>query len=178
MEPEPLRIWEIENATLNFDSVSSSDSISSLNRSRTPSLVDDTDSPPLTPKSVEPSPSLEASSKRKRGRPRRAREDSESSYDDAPKSRKSGISKRQPHKQVERKYREGLNAGLERLRMAIPTLPRLDLGDMDAAPRPSKATVLAGAIDYIRQIEVERDRLRRENEALRTGGWMATMGFE
>ena len=178
MEPETLSIWEIEDAAFNFDSMFGNDSISSIDHSRTPSLCDDADSPSSIPKSVEPSASPEASSKRKRGRPWLTRDDSESSYGDPPKSRKSGVNKRQPHHEVERKYREGLNAGLERLRMAIPTLLRLDSQDVDAPIRPSKATVLASAIDYIRQMEVERDRLQKENEALKTGKGWRLLGFD
>ncbi|KAF2675958.1 hypothetical protein K458DRAFT_253115, partial [Lentithecium fluviatile CBS 122367] len=69
---------------------------------------------------------------------------------------------RLPHNQVERKYRENLNAELERLRRAIPTLPQnaaVDGGAM-GQPKPSKAMVLAGAIEYIKAIERERDELR------------------
>jgi hypothetical protein len=58
---------------------------------------------------------------------------------------------------VERKYRHGLNAGIERLRCAVPPLLH---GKDDATPiqaRPSKLTVLAGAIEYIKNLEQERD---------------------
>lgn len=177
LKPETFSPWEIEDAALNFNSLFGSDSISSLNHSRTPSLCDDTDSLPQSPKPAESSPLPEAPSKRKRGRPRLTREDSESSCSDSSRSRKLGISKRQPHHEVERKYREGLNAGLERLRMAVPTLPRQDSQAMDAPPKPSKATILAGAIDYIRQIEKECDRLQRENEILKTAERISASRF-
>ena len=39
-------------------------------------------------------------------------------------------------------------------------------------PKPSKAMVLAGAIEYIRKIERERDELLEENLRL-GGGWGA-----
>lgn len=39
------------------------------------------------------------------------------------------------------------------------------------AGKPSKATVLATAIEYLQRLEKERDRLRRENDLLRTGRW-------
>lgn len=104
---------------------------------------------------------------RKRGRPRINRSETDPinySTSDSPKSRPSY---RRPHNQVERKYREGLNSGLERLRLAVPTLPQRYSSDLEGPPKPSKATVLASAIDYIRAIEAERDRLLEENEGLR-----------
>ena len=65
-------------------------------------------------------------------------------------------SKRLPHNQVERKYREGLNAEMERLRAAIPTLPQdATLG----APKPSKATVLQCAVDEINKVREEKAKL-------------------
>jgi hypothetical protein len=81
-----------------------------------------------------------------------------------------------PHNQVERKYREGLNSELERLRRAVPTLPHSEDGGIMGQPKPSKAMVLSSAIDYIRSIEKERDALRAENETLKQGqgeykGW-------
>ncbi|OCK77138.1 hypothetical protein K432DRAFT_359152 [Lepidopterella palustris CBS 459.81] len=102
---------------------------------------------------------------RKRGRPRIIRTETEAdSTGDSPKSR---VSRRLPHNQVERKYREGLNSELERLRRAVPTLPQRDSGDLTGPPKPSKATVLASAIDYIKFMETERERLAEENERLR-----------
>ncbi len=172
MEPESLAMWGIEDPP-NFNSSFDNDSISSLNPSRSPSLCDDADHLPPTPNPAE----VPSKRNRKRGRPRLTSHDSESSYGESPTRRKSGISKRQPHHQVERKYREGLNAGLERLRTAIPTLPRLDSQDMATVPKQSKATVLASAIDYIHQIEMECDRLQRENEILKTGNRMAALRF-
>ncbi|KAF2681678.1 hypothetical protein K458DRAFT_420447 [Lentithecium fluviatile CBS 122367] len=70
------------------------------------------------------------------------------------------------HKQVERKYREGLNAELDRLRRSIPTLPRGDEGKFGHA-RLSKTMVLASAIDYIHKIEQEREVALQELERLR-----------
>ncbi|KAK8165325.1 hypothetical protein BKA80DRAFT_271079 [Phyllosticta citrichinensis] len=88
---------------------------------------------------------------------------------------------RQPHNMVEKKYREGLNNELERLRRAVRTLPQprtrsLSSDDDDdedgygyssSVPKPSKAAVLAGAVEYIRYLETEHERLRGENEQLR-----------
>lgn len=94
----------------------------------------------------------------------------------------SRISKtRQPHNQVEKKYREGLNNELERLRRAVRTLPQPrnrscstseedddSYGGYSAAvPKPSKAAVLAGAVEYIKYLESEHERLANENEQLR-----------
>lgn len=88
---------------------------------------------------------------------------------------------RQPHNQVEKKYREGLNNELERLRRAVRTLPQPrprscstseeeddSYGGYSAAvPKPSKAAVLAGAVEYIKYLESEHERLANENEQLR-----------
>ncbi|XPS94752.1 hypothetical protein M3J09_004055 [Ascochyta lentis] len=102
---------------------------------------------------------------RKRGRPRLDRTETISSTSSpSSKSQKTG---RLPHNQVERKYREGLNAELERLRRAVPSLPQSDEAGAMGQPKPSKATVLASAIEYIRKIEAERDMLKVENERLR-----------
>ncbi|KAJ4355921.1 uncharacterized protein N0V89_003946 [Didymosphaeria variabile] len=111
--------------------------------------------------------------KRKRGRPRLDRSTSSRSSSSA----KTQRSKRLPHNQVERKYREGLNASLERLRKTVPTLCQEDdLGGLLGHPKPSKAMILEGAIEYIKEIEKERDMYRSEIERLRRGsqGWNPT----
>jgi len=186
VERDVLGMWEDPDLSLDNDNLFNhetprTDSFTHIRASRTPSLCDDgeyvgvgTDSQPSTPSSdtvtkVSDTAEARTPAKRKRGRPRLIRNDSDSSYADAT-PRKTRISKRQPHNQVERKYREGLNAELERLRLAVPTLPQPDPTSSGAAPpKPSKATVLASAIDYIRKMELERDKLRRENEALKAG---------
>jgi len=185
-EPDIFSKWRPDDTAPNADSMFDyprKRSSSSLDYPRTPSLCEDpdyigisADSQPLTPTEnvsiKHGSPEPETPPKRKRGRPRLVRADSESSYGDST-SRKSRVSKRQPHNEVERKYREGLNAELERLRMAIPTLPQWDSQSLNGPPKPSKATVLASAIDYIHKMELERDRLQRENEVLRASRRMA-----
>ncbi|KAF2816689.1 uncharacterized protein BDZ99DRAFT_566487 [Mytilinidion resinicola] len=100
---------------------------------------------------------------RTRGRPRVNRIKSD------PIAASSNItdSQRLPHNQVEHKYREGINAELERLRGTVPTLPQRDSSDLNGPPRPSKATVLANAIDYIQFLEAECGRLTDDNERLR-----------
>jgi len=145
--------------------------------SPTPSVCDDIDNLSTSSRSEISTPITEAMEllkkappKRKRGRPRLDRSNSgssDSSNSDSAKPRRSRICKRQPHNEVERKYREGINAELERLRMAVPTLPRCDPQVHDP-PRPSKAVVLASAIDYIHKMEVERDRLLGENKMLKS----------
>ncbi|KAH7090402.1 hypothetical protein FB567DRAFT_419122, partial [Paraphoma chrysanthemicola] len=149
--------------------------------SRTPSLCGDgqfqevpvspwLSTPPIKRESSFPaSVEEETTSKRpqrKRGRPRIERENT-SLQSSASSSTKGQRASRLPHNQVERKYREGLNAELEKLRKAVPTLPQSeDAGGM-GQPKPSKAMVLAGAIDYIKRIEKERDTLLGEIERLK-----------
>ncbi|KAF9737826.1 hypothetical protein PMIN06_008397 [Paraphaeosphaeria minitans] len=157
--------------------------------SHTPSLCGDAPrpsnlaSPPLSPltnpQSRHPStssssllrfehPSAE-SPRRRRGRPRLDRSSSSLSST----TRKNSRAQRLPHNQVERKYREGLNATLERLRQTVPALcveDKFGLGGAVGQPKPSKATILEGAIEYILEIERERDAFRGEAERLRRAG--------
>jgi hypothetical protein len=79
-----------------------------------------------------------------------------------------------PHVQVERKYREGLNSDLERLRRAVPTLLQSGEGAVMGQPKPSKAMVLSCAVAYIAKIEHERDGLREGNEQLGGSMWRET----
>ncbi|EUC40876.1 hypothetical protein COCMIDRAFT_107638 [Bipolaris oryzae ATCC 44560] len=102
---------------------------------------------------------------RKRGRPRLDRGALTATERTA--TSRNARCQRLPHNQVERKYREGLNAELEKLRRAVPTLTQHNPTDMTTLPRPSKATVLACAVEYIKKVEIERDFLRVENETLR-----------
>lgn len=150
--------------------------------SRTPSLCGDAPEKASSPASTTLSPRnlkrespsspdsvLEESTlkrpQRKRGRPRLDRTETISSTSSpSSKSQKTG---RLPHNQVERKYREGLNAELERLRRAVPTLPQSDEAGAMGQPKPSKAMVLASAIEYIRRLETERDALKVDNDRLR-----------
>lgn len=112
---------------------------------------------------------------RKRGRPRTTRTGGNSPHEEPPQISKlsNKPSKRQPHNQIERKYREGLNAELERLRMTLPTIHKWEIASScsggSGMPKTSKAAVLAGAVAYIRDLEREREFLRRENEVLRSG---------
>lgn len=110
--------------------------------------------------------------KRRPGRPQPERTSSISSSSSSSKTQQQRV----PHNQVERKYREGLNAQLEQLRRAVPTLCQVNDGERG---KPSKATVLVSAIAYIKSIERERDELTSEVErrrlmsdgAARVEGW-------
>lgn len=84
--------------------------------------------------------------------------------------------KRLPHNQVERKNREGINASLERLRKLIPSLCQNDkLSGLLDPPKPSKAMILEGAIERIKEIEKERDLSRAECKRMRRA-WEAAGG--
>jgi hypothetical protein len=124
--------------------------------SRTPSLCGDAPEKaphllsPRHPKRESPSSpdsfSEEPATKRpqrKRGRPRLDRNVDTMSSTSSPSS-KSQRTGRLPHNQVER-----------------------DEAGAMGQPKPSKATVLASAIEYIKTIEHERDALQAENERLR-----------
>ncbi|EAT85022.1 hypothetical protein SNOG_07556 [Parastagonospora nodorum SN15] len=141
--------------------------------SRTPSLCGDGQqpgSPSMSPRLIKrESPFSPVSQEeqttpkrplRKRGRPRLDQLDTES-QSAGPSSAKCQRSSRLPHNQVERKYREGLNSELERLRKAVPTLSKSE----EALIKPSKGMILSSAIDYIKSIERERDALREEGGA-------------
>lgn len=103
---------------------------------------------------------------RKRGRPRltRCSTPPADSYAHSTKPRRTTTCL--PHKQVERKYREGLNMEFERLRRAIPTLPQSVDAHVMGAAKPSKGMVLAAAIEYINKTERERDAAFDEIERL------------
>ncbi|KAF1988661.1 hypothetical protein K402DRAFT_328495 [Aulographum hederae CBS 113979] len=85
----------------------------------------------------------------------------------------AGRSARQPHNQVERKYRENINARLENLRRVVPSLQQSpngngpDIEDLPAPAKPSKAVILASATAYIKQAEKEKKQLANENELLK-----------
>ncbi|KAL5118984.1 hypothetical protein ACEQ8H_003113 [Pleosporales sp. CAS-2024a] len=160
---------------------STSFSPASESLSRTPSLCSDNQrqpqSPTMSPRPIKREPQSDLASPhgqqiapqrplKKRGRPRLDRLDS-FCQSSGPSSAKMHRSRRLPHNQVERKYREGLNSELERLRNAVPSLsPSQEDAAIDQ-PKPSKGMILASAIDYIKTIERERDALLVENEQLR-----------
>jgi hypothetical protein len=103
---------------------------------------------------------------RKRGRPKMDRSSTDT-HVVASSSTQYQRAKRLPHNQVERKYREGLNSELERLRRSVPMLRQSDEAGAIGQPKPSKAMILSSAIEYIQSIEKERDALIEENDRLR-----------
>lgn len=146
----------------------------------TPSLRSDDPQQFQAPSSLEPSPRLSPKREstgdgpeldeepmpkhpqRKRGQPRLDRSNLSTST-----SSKCHRTSCLPHSQVERKYREGINAELERLRRSVPTLPQRDECGVLGQSKPSKAMVIASAIDYIKNVTRERDMYHVENERLR-----------
>jgi hypothetical protein len=104
---------------------------------------------------------------RERGRPRNMRHQTDPTNNSS-SSHQTRRSNCLPHKQVERKYREGLNIEFERLRRAIPTLPQNVDSNIIGVAKPSKGMVLGAAIEYISRIEKERDDAL--DEVQRLGG--------
>lgn len=160
------------------------DTLSEASSPEVPSLCDD-DANLISPKQESPctpSPTNTfPTTSRKRGRPRTIKRNEDVPYHESTHVCKSSrTSKRLPHNQVERKYREGLNAELERLRMA--TIHKWEMqSPTDAGsivPKASKAAVLAGAVAYIQDMERERDYLRRENELLKSGRVIPRRGYQ
>lgn len=79
--------------------------------------------------------------------------------------------RRQPHNQVERKYRESLNTQLTTLSKVVPSLQQhgcdgADMEDLPTPSKPSKAVILASATAYIKQMEKEKKALQDENAIL------------
>lgn len=94
---------------------------------------------------------------RKRGRPRKDCSSPET-FNPIPRRNSDGV-KRVPHHEVERKYREGLNASFRKLQRAVPAISQLSDAIIGTA-RPSKAVVIDSAIEYIHRLEKERDKAR------------------
>ncbi len=88
----------------------------------------------------------------------------------------SKVSRRLPHNQVERKYRESLNSQLDNLRKAVPALQQPqnmcdsnpDIEDVNMPSKPSKAVILASATAYIKQMEQEKKMLLAQIMLLRS----------
>ena len=76
-----------------------------------------------------------------------------------------------PHTAVERRYRENLNAHLDKLRQTVPTLARRGVdgakGEGGQGVKPSKCEILNGAIEHIGALSKEVNALKDENAALR-----------
>jgi len=77
-----------------------------------------------------------------------------------------------PHTAVERRYRENLNAHLDRLRQAVPSLaarkgPGAGKGmEGGEGVKPSKCEILNGAIEHIQGLDKQIMDLRNENQKL------------
>lgn len=181
VEREPLGDWrsfEFWNAPLFTESHCSSSLFAPVHRyPRLPSLEPSTatsESFPAIPEEVQqlsrlpkflvhsPVPSIISSDnveaapkpKAKRGRSRLIRDCS------GPPT----LARRVPHNQVEQKYRNGLNAELERLRHTVSTQMQHNIA---GTAKLSKAMVLSGAIDCIKIMEAARDVLETENKGLK-----------
>lgn len=81
-----------------------------------------------------------------------------------------------PHTAVERRYRENLNAHLDKLRQTVPSLAskrpagnsKLGDGIVGEGVKPSKCEILNGAIEHIGAMTKENSALKTENKALRS----------
>jgi len=93
------------------------------------------------------------------------------SCEDSPK--RSRKRQRIPHTAVERRYRENLNAHLEKLRQHVPTLAaKKGFGagavvDQGESGKPSKCEILSSAIEHIDSLGRENAGLSHEVQALR-----------
>ena len=169
MDPTLLDSWELQDQDglcpgsttpvldherFVFDSAEPSQSPGSVYSSRSLS--------PTSPIEPVPSPAESRSTRRLRVRTNSAVSEQSQHSPPTPYNRT-----RVPHSQVERKYRRALSAELERLRETIPHLVQVDTQSEYGSGKPSKATILASAIDYIKRIERDCQNLRSENALLR-----------
>jgi hypothetical protein len=118
---------------------------------------------------------------RTRKRPnKRTSSESSSSPDPVPapatKAAPTKTSRRQPHNEIEKKYRESINTHLEALKNSIPAFQskssdclhgKGDIEDLAAAPKPSKSIILASAVAHIKKVEKEKRQLEQERNLLR-----------
>ena len=93
---------------------------------------------------------------RKRGRPRKSSSSSSCSSTTSSGQCNEPRSTRLPHAAIERKYREGMNAALERLRRVVATLPQDNEDGTSKSTRLSKPMIIAGAIEYIESLERDK----------------------
>jgi hypothetical protein len=93
--------------------------------------------------------------------------------DSKPVKHWSGVQRRRmPHHVVERRYRDNLNERIDALRLSIPSLAEdhmsaSDVEEAVATKLPSKANVIAAALEYIHALEEEKAQLAGEEAALR-----------
>ena len=84
--------------------------------------------------------------------------------DDAPcddSKNRGGKRQRIPHTAVERRYRENLNAHLDKLRQTVPAMANRR-GEKHEGVKPSKCEVLSGAIEHIGALDKENQALKGE----------------
>ncbi|EJD36284.1 hypothetical protein AURDEDRAFT_117126 [Auricularia subglabra TFB-10046 SS5] len=100
----------------------------------------------------------------------------------APAPGAKGTRPKTSHTTIERRYRTNLNARILALRNAIPATRILDahpqppcavdergyVDGVKAARKGSKATILAKAVEYISILKARENRLRKENDGLKT----------
>ncbi|KAI7496688.1 hypothetical protein KC367_g6535 [Hortaea werneckii] len=75
-----------------------------------------------------------------------------------------------PHTAVERRYRENLNAHLDKLRQTVPALAARDGKGCEGTQesvRPSKCEILNGAIEHICALDKENQALKNDMKLLR-----------
>ncbi|EMF15733.1 uncharacterized protein SEPMUDRAFT_123955 [Sphaerulina musiva SO2202] len=82
-----------------------------------------------------------------------------------PRARKR---QRIPHTAVERRYRENLNAHLDKLRQTVPALASKPGEGIGEGVKPSKCEILIGAIEHIGALDIENSGLKTEVRALRS----------
>ncbi|KAK4550575.1 hypothetical protein LTR36_000154 [Oleoguttula mirabilis] len=76
-----------------------------------------------------------------------------------------------PHTAVERRYRENLNAHLDKLRQTVPALAARGMKGVEAmheGAKPSKCEILNGAIEHIGLLDKENVALKGEVTMLRS----------
>jgi len=101
---------------------------------------------------------------------KKEKNDATSCEDSSKRSRKR---QRIPHTAVERRYRENLNAHLEKLRQHVPTLAGKNgfgagaVADQGEGGKPSKCEILSSAIEHIDSLGRENAVLSHEVQALR-----------
>ena len=81
----------------------------------------------------------------------------------------SGVAKRVPHAEVERKYRVALNDGFENLRKSIPHIAHVEEKVGGKGSKTSKAAVLSTAVSYIKRLEANLEKLKDEQSMLQHG---------
>ncbi|KIW00185.1 uncharacterized protein PV09_08226 [Verruconis gallopava] len=127
----------------------------------------------------ETGPRVSLKRKQKKGSAKRASsEESTTSPDPAPATKPAPAkpSRRQPHNEIEKKYRESINTHLEALKNSLPAFQQPknqclqgkgDIEDLAAAPKPSKSIILASAVAHIKKIEKEKRQIEQERNLLK-----------